>query len=124
MVIVFISIIQDCEDALTNWVTANAAVSSKLSTRAKNLSQRRKHGAGRRNPEGIDLSGQDPSSKDRESGLWVPAGAHREYADEDENDEEEHEELFGNHAAAGHNGELRGREGREEDRPREPQISL
>lgn len=30
--------------------------------------------------------------------------------------------MFGNHAAAGHNGELRGREGREEDRPREAQI--
>lgn len=60
--------------------------------------------------------------KDRESGLWVPAGAHREYADEDENDEEERDEVFGNHTAAGHNGELRGREGREEDRPREAQI--
>lgn len=88
------------------------------------MSQRRKHGAGRRNPEGIDLSGQDPSLKDRESGLWVPAGAHREYADEDENDELERGEIFGdhgNHAAVGHNGELRGRE-REEDRPREAQI--
>lgn len=85
------------------------------------MSQRRKHGVGRRNPEGIDLSGQDPSLKDRESGLWVPAGAHREYADEDENDEEEREEIFGNHTAAGHNGELRGRE-REEDRTREAQI--
>lgn len=122
MVIVFISIIQDCEDALTNWVTANAAVSSKLSTRARNLSQRRKHGAGQRNPGGIDLSGQDPSLKDRESGLWVPAGAHREYADEDENEEEEHEEQFGSHAAVVHNGELRGREGREGDVPREVQI--
>lgn len=122
LVIVFISIIQDCEDALTNWVTANAAVTSKLSTRARNLSQRRKHGTGQRNPGGIDLSGQDPSLKDRESGLWVPAGAHREYADDDENEVEEHEEQFGNHAIAGHNAELRGREGREGDGPRELQI--
>lgn len=104
----FSSIIQDCEDALTNWVTANAAVSSKLSTRASNLSQRRKQGRGQRNPEGIDLSGQDQSMKDRESGLWVPAGAHREYGDEDEEEEEEQEEEVGTH---GHgNGEARGRE--------------
>merc|ERR1712059_16746 len=36
-------IIQDCEDALTNWVTANAKVSSTLSTRARTLSQRRRN---------------------------------------------------------------------------------
>ena len=29
--------------------------------------------------------------KDRESGLWVPAGAHREYQDDDEEEEEEEE---------------------------------
>lgn len=52
----------------------------------------------------------------------MPAGAHREYADEDENEEEEHEEQFGSHAAVVHNGELRGREGREGDVPREVQI--
>lgn len=83
------SIIQDCEDALTNWVTANAAVSSKLSTRARTLSQRRKD---RVAGGGVDLSGQDTNMKDRESGLWVPAGAHREYADEGEEEEEEEEE--------------------------------
>lgn len=100
------SIIQDCEDALTNWVTSNAAVSSKLSTRAQNLSQRRKAGRGQRNQEGVDLSGQDQSMKDRESGLWVPAGAHREYDDDDEEEEEvEHEDPI-----HGHNGDVRGRE--------------
>lgn len=98
-------IIQDCEDALTNWVTANAAVKPKLSTRAQNLSQRRKAGRGQRNPEGVDLSGQDQSLKDRESGLWVPAGAHREYTDDDE-EEEEHEDETATH----HTGEVRGRE--------------
>ena len=78
-------IIQDCEDSLTNWVQQNAAVSSKLSTRARNLSQRgRKEG-------GVDLSGQDSSLKDRESGLWVPAGTHREYQDDEEEEEEEEE---------------------------------
>lgn len=110
------AIIQDCEDALTNWVTANAAVSSKLSTRASNLSQRRKQGRGQRNPEGVDLSGQDQSLKDRESGLWVPAGAHREYGDEDEEEEEEQEEEISAH---GHPGEVRGRE---EERPVAAQI--
>ena len=40
--------------------------------------------------------------KDRESGLWVPAGAHREFQDEDEEEEEEEE--------AAPNGETRGRE--------------
>ncbi len=40
--------------------------------------------------------------KDRESGLWVPAGAHREYQDDDEEEEEEEETPA--------NGEGRGRE--------------
>ncbi len=102
-------------------------MSSKLSTRARNLSQRRKQGRGQRNPEGIDLSGQDQSLKDRESGLWVPAGAHREYVDEDEDEELEREEEIG--SRHGH-GDVGGREeeigtrhvhgevrGREEERP-------
>lgn len=42
--------------------------------------------------EGVDLSGQDSSMKDRESGLWVPAGAHREYQRDEEEEEEEEEE--------------------------------
>ena len=44
--------------------------------------------------------------KDRESGLWVPAGAHREYQGEEEEEEEEEEDAA--------NGEARGRE---EERP-------
>lgn len=73
------AIIQDCEDALTNWVEQNAAVTSKLSTRTRTLSQHR-----RNNAEGHDLSGQD---QDRESGLWIPASQHQggqEYDDEEE----------------------------------------
>ena len=103
------SIIQDCEDALTNWVSANAAVSSKLSTRARTLSQRRHQNRGQRNQgEGVDLASQDQpmSGKDRESGLWVPAGAHREYQDDDEEEEDEEEVAHGSQA----NGESRGRE--------------
>lgn len=101
------SIIQDCEDALTNWVTANASVSSKLSTRARTLSQRRKN---RTQGEGVDLSGQDSNlqGQDRESGLWVPAGAHREYGHNEEEEEEEEEEE----SAEGH-AEHRGRESQE-----------
>ena len=44
--------------------------------------------------------------KDRESGLWVPAGAHREYQDDDEEEEEE-EEVPANVESRG----------REEERP-------
>ena len=60
---------------------------------------------------GHDLSGQDSSLKDRESGLWVPAGAHREYQGGEEEEEEEEEEEAAN-------GENRGRE---EERPAEAQ---
>ena len=86
-------------------------MSSKHSTPPSKLTQRRKQGRGQRNPEGVDLSGQDQNLKDRESGLWVPAGAHREYADDDEEEEEEQEEEVSTH---GHPGEVRGRE---EERP-------
>jgi len=94
------AIIQDCEDALTNWVQQNAAVTSNLSTRARTLSQRRKN---RRQGEGVDLSHQDQPLDNRESGLWVPASEHRAggYEDEEEDDEE---------APSTVNGETRGRE--------------
>lgn len=72
------AIIQDCEDALTNWVPQNAAVSSNLSQRARTLSQRRKAKL-----EGHDLADQDrPLQTDRDS--WVNAGEHRDYEDDDE----------------------------------------
>ena len=101
------SYIQDCEDALTNWVTANAAVTSQLSKRSRNLSQRRGQNRGQRNQgEGVDLASQDQPLKDRESGLWVPAGAHREYQDDDEEEDEEEEIAHEGQA----NGESRGRE--------------
>ncbi|KAI6796103.1 Sphingolipid long chain base-responsive protein, partial [Hortaea werneckii] len=82
------AIIQDCEDSLTNWVEQNAAVSSKLSTRTRTLSQRRRQN--RADGEGVDLSGQDQSMRgDRESGLWVPADQHRTGEAYDDEDEEE-----------------------------------
>lgn len=81
------AIIQDCEDALTNWVTSNAAVSAKLSTRARTLSTRRRNNIKARS-EGLDLSGQD-APLDRDS--WVVAGDHKgqEYDDDDEDDDED-----------------------------------
>ncbi|KAF2483847.1 Eisosome component PIL1/LSP1 [Neohortaea acidophila] len=75
------AIIQDCEDALTNWVEQSAAVSSKLSTRARTLSQRR---ANRNRGEGVDLTDQD-QQLDRES--WVPANQHHDYDEEDDVEE-------------------------------------
>ncbi|KAF2022009.1 hypothetical protein BU24DRAFT_35410 [Aaosphaeria arxii CBS 175.79] len=79
------AIIQDCEDALTNWVQQNAAVSSKLSTRSRTLSQRRRNAA-RRQGEGVDLSHQDAPLDSRESGLWIPASEHQGNGYEDEED--------------------------------------
>jgi len=78
------AIIQDCEDALTNWISDHAAVKSKISQRTRTLSQRRKSKA-----EGHDLADQDePLKGDRDS--WVNADQHGEY--EDEEGEEETEE--------------------------------
>jgi hypothetical protein len=97
---VFYSIIQDCEDALTNWVSQNAAVSAKLSTRARTLSQRRKN----RRQEALDLSHQDqPMIENREAGMWVPASEHRDDHYDDEDDEYAEDSTVAN-------GESRGRE--------------
>ncbi|RYO74549.1 hypothetical protein DL764_010808 [Monosporascus ibericus] len=101
------AIIQDCEDALTNWVADKAAVSSKLSTRARTLSTRRRNNIKARS-EGLDLSGQDAPLNDHES--WVAAGDHsgrHEYHDEDEEDEQAHSVTDSD---GGLNGEQRGRE--------------
>lgn len=108
------AIIQDCEDSLTNWVTQNAAVSSKLSTRARTLSTRRRNLIKARAEDagnGHDLSGQDVPLNDRDQ--WVSAGEHGgKYGDEDE---EEDDELRGEdeddlgESEVGLNGESRGR---------------
>ncbi|KAI9848936.1 MAG: Eisosome core component [Thelocarpon superellum] len=107
------AIIQDCEDALTNWVSQNAAVHSTLSTRARTLSQRRRN---RHTPgDAVDLAGQDQPLENRESGLWVPASQHQggvgsfAQPEEDEEDEEDEEETPAGGAATA-NGEQRGRE--------------
>jgi hypothetical protein len=107
------AIIQDCEDALTNWVTSNAAVSAKLSTRARTLSTRRRNNI-RARSERHDLSGQDMPLNDGDS--WGhPTNVVRKETYEDEEEEEEEEEDEGTHrnslldSDGGLNGETRGR---------------
>ncbi|RMJ24413.1 hypothetical protein PHISP_04722 [Aspergillus sp. HF37] len=69
------AIIQDCEEALVNWVSSKAAVKPSLSTRSRTLSQRHRENTTKSRTEGIDLSCQDePMKTDRES--WVPAEQH------------------------------------------------
>ena len=62
-------------------------MSSKLSTRSRTLSQRRRNAA-RRQGDGVDLSHQDQPLDSRESGLWIPASEHQGngYEDEEEDD--------------------------------------
>jgi hypothetical protein len=113
------AIIQDCENSLTNWVTQNAAVSAKLSKRARTLSQRRRNNIKARGEGGHDLSGQDQPINDDDRNSWVPAGVHnkREYGEdeaennEDDEEEEEEDEATQTHGAVEHetNGEDRGR---------------
>lgn len=95
------AIIQDCEDALTNWVESNAVVSSKLSQRARTLSQRRRNNI-RQRSEGHDLSGQDVPLKDDSS--WK--GRDDELDSEEEEDDDIRDDL---HSDGGLNGETRGR---------------
>ncbi|KAI6381617.1 Eisosome core component [Pyricularia grisea] len=83
------AIIQDCEDALTGWVTQNAAVSSKLSTRARTLSTRRRNHIKARAEGGHDLSAQDAPLN--EQGSWVQ-GSNVRGQDEFDDDEDELED--------------------------------
>lgn len=101
------AIIQDCEDALTNWVTSQAAVSSKLSTRARTLSTRRRNNIRARAEGGHDLSGQDVPLNDDSS--WTRAhNKETEYSDEDEEEDDIHHSAVGTDDGLG--GETRGRQ--------------
>ena len=72
----------------------SAAVKSKLSQRARTLSQRRKSKL-----EAVDLADQDqPLKGDRDS--WVNAEQHGDYEDEEEGEEEEAAEERGREATA------------------------
>ncbi|KAI9755444.1 MAG: Eisosome core component [Lichina confinis] len=113
------AIIQDCEDALTNWVSKNAAVKPQLSQRARQLSQRRKKGVRHSPGQPVDLASQDQPMDSRESGLWVPASEHQsgavydQHPDDDEDDDEEDQQVdapTGITGITGPNGEQRGRE--------------
>ncbi|KAL2270220.1 hypothetical protein VTJ83DRAFT_2404 [Remersonia thermophila] len=100
------AIIQDCEEALANWVPQNAAVKAKLSTRSRTLSQRRRNNIKARSEslqfqqpslqqsqqqlaQGHDLSGQDAPLNDRES--WGPV-SQQDFDDEDEDESERSDE--------------------------------
>ncbi|EEP77477.1 sphingolipid long chain base-responsive protein LSP1 [Uncinocarpus reesii 1704] len=85
------AIIQDCEEALTNWVSSNAAVNSKLSARSRTLSQRRRSNMGR-SRDGVDLAGQDlPMRGDRDS--WVQAQEHSGYSQSHAEEEYDGDEV-------------------------------
>lgn len=97
------AIIQDCEDALANWVSSKAAVKSSLSQRSRTLSQRRQDNINKGRENGVDLSSQDqPLRGDRDS--WVAAEQHPSYHHDD--DEE-----------AASDGDIRGREEEREPVP-------
>lgn len=98
-ILTLLRIIQDCEDALTNWVPQKAAVSSSLSQRSRNLSQRRASRS--RDQEAVDLSHQD-APMDRES-------FRSEYEDEEEHEHQSHHDTI-DHATKTGNGEQRGRD--------------
>ncbi|KAH0610232.1 uncharacterized protein H6S33_011759 [Morchella sextelata] len=91
-------IIQDCEDALTNWVEAKAAVRSRLSQRGSR--PRRTHGRGTRAGagEGVSLADQDRPMQ-RGSGEWVPADEHhhRNHRENDDDYEDITDDENGHH---------------------------
>ncbi|PFH60549.1 hypothetical protein XA68_10792 [Ophiocordyceps unilateralis] len=98
------AIIQDCENALTNWVTANASVNPKLSTRSRTLSQRRRNNI-RARTEGHDLSHQDTPLNDNNSWAEHDDDEDEEEEEEEEDDEEEEEEEHEDRRIAAPDGE-------------------
>lgn len=70
------------------------------------MSQRRRNNI-QRDGQGHDLTGQD-SNMDRESGLWVPASAHK--GEDYEDEEEDEDERAGSIQDSAINGEQRGRQ--------------
>jgi hypothetical protein len=98
------AIIQDCEDALTNWVPQKAAVHSSLSQRSRNLSQRRASRSREQQP--VDLSHQD-APMDRES-FRSDYDEDEEHLDHEHDHDHDHDHDEVEHAKT--NGELRGRD--------------
>lgn len=92
------SIIQDCEDALTNWVEAKAAVRSRLSQRGSR--PHRTHGRVTRAGagEGVSLADQDRPMQ-RGSSEWVPADEHhhRNHRENDDDYEDITDDENGHH---------------------------
>ncbi|KAM5442865.1 lipid-binding protein [Microsporum ferrugineum] len=85
------AIIQDCEDALTNWVSSSAAVHSKLSTRSRTLSQRRRNNISKSRADGGEVGSHEHSVRgDRDS--WVPAEQHPNYSQSHGDEDDIYEE--------------------------------
>lgn len=100
------AIMQDCEGSLTDWIISNAAVSSKLSTRARILSTRRKHNIMARN-ESRDLSSRDAPLINRGSRV-LACELRGEEDDKNEDEEDGHDSVLENDG--GRQGEPRARE--------------
>ena len=100
------AIMQDCDGTLTDWVKSNAAVASKLSTRARTLLTRRKHNIKARN-EGHNLSGRDTPLSNRGSRASA-CELRGEDHDQDEDEGENHTSILKNDG--GRHGELRARQ--------------
>ncbi|KAI1002936.1 hypothetical protein K3495_g5267 [Podosphaera aphanis] len=76
------AILQDCEDALTNWVEADAKIDANLSDRARILSQRRRNV--RQNPDRHELSMQDLPIRDESWQAFSHRGDEQDYENEDD----------------------------------------
>ena len=92
------SIIQDCEDALTNWVESKAQVRPRLSQRGAR--PRRTGGRASRVRQPINLAGQDRPLHDDQS--WVPADEHERTTNNNvalNQEEDEYEDITDDEAA-------------------------
>lgn len=93
------SIIQDCEDALTNWVESRAQIRSRLSQRGA----RTRRTGGRASRVRHNLADQDRPLQDQR-GSWVPADEHerkttRNTVALNHNDDDEYEDISDDEAS-------------------------
>lgn len=108
------SIIQDCEDSLTNWVESKAQIRARLSQRGAR--PRRTGGRASRVRHPVNLSDQDRPLDDQG---WVPADEHRErkHTSTLNHDDDEYEDITEDEAMHHHNARM-SRHSLEDDRDR------
>ncbi|KAI5802272.1 Eisosome component PIL1-domain-containing protein [Pyronema domesticum] len=98
------NIIQDCEDALTNWTESRAVIRPRLSVRGSR--PRRTHGRASRTRQPISLSDQDRPLHDDHHG-WVPAEEHERKSGRNHNhvalnrDDDEYEDISDDEPSGG-----------------------